>query len=129
VEIRANWRLAITSCYVDGSGHRPAGDHAGAKLFRGFADPTRLVLLLALADGERRVRDLVDQVGLAQSTVSAHLACLKDCGLVVDRPQGRQVFYRLATPEVMELLRAAERLLARTGRAIDLCPNYRAEAG
>lgn len=95
-----------------------------ARLFRGFADPTRVVILLALLDGERRVSDLVDEVGGSQSNVSGHLACLKECGLVVDRPgERRQVFYRLAQPEVVELLGAAERLLAATGTAIELCRN------
>ena len=95
-----------------------------AKLFRGFADPTRLGVLLALAEGERRVTDLVGALSLPQSTISGHLACLKDCGLVADRPQGRAVYYRVATNEVYELLTAAERLLAVTGVAIELCPNY-----
>lgn len=95
-----------------------------ARLFRGFADPTRVAILLALLDGERRVSDLVDAVGGSQSNVSGHLACLKDCRLVVDRPGARrQVFYRLAQPEVAELLEAAERLLAATGPAIELCRN------
>lgn len=93
-----------------------------ARLFRGFADPTRVAVLLALLDGERRVSDLVDAVGGSQSNVSGHLACLRACGLVLDRPGGRrQVFYRLSQPEVVELLQAAERLLAATGTAIDLC--------
>jgi len=95
-----------------------------ARLFRGFADPTRVAILLALLDGERRVSDLVEVVGGSQSNVSGHLACLKECGLVVDRPgERRQVFYRLAQPEVVELLGAAERLLAATGTAIELCRN------
>ncbi|MBA2497282.1 MAG: winged helix-turn-helix transcriptional regulator [Acidimicrobiia bacterium] len=95
-----------------------------ARLFRGFADPTRVAILLALLGGERRVSDLVDAVGGSQSNVSGHLACLRDCGLVLDRPGGRrQVFYRLARPEVVELLDAAQRLLAATGTAIDLCVN------
>ena len=93
-----------------------------AKLFRGLGDPTRLRLLLALSDGEQRVVDLVAQVGLAQSTVSAHLACLKDCGLLEMRPQGRQSFYRLAH-DVRDVLAAAEVLLARTGFEVSLCPN------
>ena len=95
-----------------------------ARLFRGFADPTRVAILLALLDGERCVSDLVDAVGSSQSNVSGHLACLRECGLVVDRPgERRQVFYRLAQPEVVELLQAAERLLAATGTAIELCGN------
>lgn len=96
-----------------------------AKLFRGFADPTRLAILLELLAGERRVVDLVEQVGGSQSNVSGHLACLKDCGLVIDRPQGRAVLYRLATPHVVELLRQAETLLSEVGHEVALCDNYR----
>jgi len=93
-----------------------------ARMFRGFADPTRISILLSLLDGERRVADLVEQVGGSQSNVSGHLACLKGCNLVTDRPgERRQVFYRLAGPEVTELLRAAGRLLSANGAAIELC--------
>ena len=95
-----------------------------AKLFRGFADPTRVAILLALLGGERRVSDLVEQVGGSQSNVSGHLGCLRECGLVVDRPgERRQVFYRLSGPEVVDLLQAAERMLAANGDAVALCCN------
>jgi len=50
-------------------------------LFRGLADPARLAIVRHLALGEHRVVDLVAHLGLAQSTVSGHLACLRDCGL------------------------------------------------
>ena len=100
-----------------------------AKVFRGFADPTRVAILLALLDGERCVSDLVGLVGGSQSNVSGHLACLRECGLVLDRPgQRRQVFYRLANPEVADLLASAERLLAANGTAIELCENPLMEA-
>lgn len=93
-------------------------------MFHGLADPTRVAILLELLDGERRVSDLVAAVAGSQSNVSGHLACLKECGLVVDRPaERRQVFYRLANPEVVELLVAAERLLSANGTAIALCRN------
>ncbi|MGC5309836.1 ArsR/SmtB family transcription factor [Micromonospora zamorensis] len=95
-----------------------------AALFRGLADPTRLAILRLLADGELRVVDLTGKLGLAQSTVSAHLACLRDCALVTARPQGRQMFYALARPELLDLLRAAEKLLATSGEAVALCPTY-----
>jgi DNA-binding transcriptional ArsR family regulator len=94
------------------------------KLFNGFADRTRLAILLELASGERRVTDLVQTVGGSQGNISGHLACLKECGLVVDRPEGRQVFYRVAHPEVFDVLRSAEALLAVTGAAIELCSNF-----
>jgi ArsR family transcriptional regulator len=99
-----------------------SGATLGARLFRGFADPTRLAVVQALAKGERRVADLVAEVGSSQPNVSGHLACLKGCGLVHDRPEGRQVFYRIASPEVLELLEAAERLLAVHGHRVKLCP-------
>lgn len=95
-----------------------------AKLFRGLADPTRLGVLLALEGGERRVVDLVSELGTSQANVSGHLACLKDCGLVADRAQGRANFYRLVRPELAALLRAAEDLLAGVGHDVELCGNY-----
>lgn len=93
-------------------------------LFHSLSDRTRLAVVRRLAHGETRVGDLVGELGLAQSTVSAHVACLRDCGLVVGRAQGRQVFYSLARPELLDMLAAAETLLAATGNAVALCPNY-----
>lgn len=93
-------------------------------LFRGLADPTRLAILLELRGGERCVVDLVDALGLPQSTVSTHLACLRDCQLVESRPVGRRSFYRLAATELLGVFEAAEALLARTGDAVSLCPRY-----
>lgn len=93
-------------------------------LFQGLSDATRLAIVRRLATGEARVVDLTERLGLAQSTVSAHLACLRECGLVVGRPEGRQMFYSLTRPELMDLLAAAETLLAATGSAVTLCPNY-----
>lgn len=95
-----------------------------ATLFRSLADPTRLAILGLLATNERRVIDLVTALGLAQGTVSAHLACLRDCGLVVSRPVGRASMFRLARPELHDLLDAAEAVLAATGNAVALCPRY-----
>ncbi len=100
-----------------------AGRDVGAKLFRGLSDPNRLAILQALAAGERRVTDLVEELGTSQSNVSGHLACLKECGLVADRPEGRAVFYRIAAPELFDVLRAAEALLGAVGERIALCPN------
>lgn len=95
-----------------------------AALFRGLGDPNRLAILRHLALGEHRVRDLTDHLGLAQSTVSAHCLCLRDCGLVTARPSGRATVYSLAHPELLALLAAAEQLLAATGDAVELCPTY-----
>ncbi len=93
-------------------------------LFRSLGDPARLAIVARLAEGEARVVDLTRALGLAQSTVSKHLACLRDCGLVDYRAEGRQSFYALSRPELLDLLRSAERLLAETGDAVALCPVY-----
>lgn len=96
-----------------------------ACLFHGFSDPARLTILRHLSLGEHRVVELTEHVGLAQSTVSKHLACLRDCGLVTSRPQGRASVFSLTHPEaLLDLLSAAERLLGLTGDAVALCPVY-----
>jgi ArsR family transcriptional regulator len=96
-------------------------------LFRSLGDGTRLSIVHELARGEQRVVDLTRRLGLAQSTVSAHLGCLRDCALVAGRPAGRQMFYRLARPELLRVLGAAQELLAATGNAVGSCPVYRDE--
>ena len=98
---------------------------AAACMFRSLGDPTRLAILRHLAAGEHKVVDLTAHLGLAQSTVSAHLACLRDCGLVSSRPEGRASMWSLEhSAQLMELLASAERLLAATGDAVALCPAY-----
>jgi ArsR family transcriptional regulator, cadmium/lead-responsive transcriptional repressor len=101
------------------------GLNAAACLFHGFGDSSRLSILQHLALGEHRVVELTAHLGLAQSTVSKHLACLKDCGLVESRPVGRASFFSLTHPEAIQrLFAAAEQLLRLTGEAVVLCPTY-----
>jgi len=95
---------------------------AAAALFRSLGDPARLAILRQLADGEARVVDLTGLLGLAQSTVSKHLACLRDCGLVTVRAAGRASVYSLAQPALLQVFTAAETVLAATGNAVVLCP-------
>lgn len=95
-----------------------------ARLFHGLSDRTRLSILSELSHGERRVTDIVAAVGSSQPNVSNHLACLRECGLVTDRPgDRRQVFYSIASSEVRDLLVAAERLLLKAGHQVRLCEN------
>ncbi|MEV5893608.1 ArsR/SmtB family transcription factor [Nonomuraea fuscirosea] len=106
-----------------------AGVSPAAALFHSLADETRLRIVARLARGEARVVDLTGELGLAQSTISKHLACLRDCGLVDYRAQGRQSFYSLTRPELMDLLASAEHLLAATGHAAVLRPVRRTRHG
>lgn len=88
-----------------------------ADLLKALAQPTRLRILEVLAEGERCVCEIQPAVEGEQSNVSKHLAFLRAVGLVVAHRQGMRVFYRLADPGVVNLLREADRLVTRRLRA------------
>ena len=123
--------MAMPSCLSDATSETGPVDETDALspaacLFRALGDPSRLAILRHLALGEHRVVDLVSHLGLAQSTVSKHLSCLRGCGLVSSRPQGRASVFSLTQPElVTQVLAAAEGLLAATADAVTLCPTSR----
>jgi len=66
-----------------------------ANLFRLLSDRTRLNLLMLLADGERNVTNLCEQLKLPQPTVSHHLGLLRMSSVIANRRDGKQVFYSL----------------------------------
>jgi DNA-binding transcriptional ArsR family regulator len=92
-----------------------------AKYFRAFGDPTRLHILQLLLRGERSVGELVDELAIAQSRVSNHLSCLRWCGLVTTRNDGRRVYYALADPRVAEMIRLAQSMVALHGERLASC--------
>ena len=67
---------------------------ARADIAKALAHPSRLMILDALRNGEMCVAELTELVGADQSTVSKHLAILKNAGLVRDRKEGTMIFYR-----------------------------------
>jgi ArsR family transcriptional regulator, cadmium/lead-responsive transcriptional repressor len=114
----------VASTQTDGL-DEAAASRAAACLFRGMGDPSRVAILRHLLLGEHNVAELTRHLGLAQSTVSKHLACLRDCGLVESRPAGRASVFSLTHPDaVLKVFAAAEELLAATGDAVVLCPTY-----
>lgn len=98
-----------------------------ARFGRAPADPIRCRILPSPRDAPACPADLADALGVSRTRLSNHLACLRDCGLVDYRVEGRQSFYALTRPELSDLLRSAELLLAATGAAVALCPTYGAE--
>lgn len=88
-----------------------AHDEAAA-VFRALSEPVRLSLIHCLADSPHRVVELASHLDLAQSTISAHLAVLKEAGLVAAKPEGRSTWYQLSNPYLDHVLEAAERLVA-----------------
>lgn len=95
-----------------------------AKLFRGLGDPSRLAVLEALRPGARCVSDLMQVTRLSQPNLSMHLACLRACGLVRARRNGRFVYYELTDPTVVQWLRQAEQVLRSVARRIEACRRY-----
>ncbi len=95
-----------------------------AKLFRGFADPSRLRIVEALREGGKSVGELVDQTGLSQSNVSNHLRCLSDCDLVRSKRDGRHVYYRLSDPRIHSILDKVENLISEVAKGVYECTRY-----
>lgn len=95
-----------------------------AKLFRGLGDSTRLSILELLREGEKTTSQIVTETGQSQSNVSNHLSCLLDCGLVKNRRQGKNIFYRLGGKKVSKLLEESDAILSELARGIYACVNY-----
>lgn len=76
------------------------------RLGRAMADPTRSRILLMLLEGPNHPAVISRELGLSRSNVSNHLACLRDCGIVVAEPEGRQTRYVIADPHLARALTA-----------------------
>ena len=100
-----------------------------AKFFRGLGDATRVRVLQLLLERERSVSELVEETGVLQGRLSSHLACLRWCGFVAARREGRQVFYSVADSRIPDLLALAEEFLADHADSVDLCRVIADEAG
>jgi ArsR family transcriptional regulator, cadmium/lead-responsive transcriptional repressor len=93
-----------------------------AKLFNGFANSTRLSILLLLAQrGEMKVGELVDELGAPQPRVSDHLRCLAWCGYVQVRREGRNAYYSVVDERVMRILELGEELLQDNLEYLEAC--------
>ncbi len=74
------------------------------RLGRAMADSTRSRILMTLLDGPSYPAVLAEELGLTRQNVSNHLACLRDCGIVVVEPEGRQARYEIADPHLTRAL-------------------------
>ncbi len=82
-----------------------------ARIIKSLAHPSRLLVVQTLSDGEQCVCCLTALIGSDMSTVSKHLALLKNAGIIQDEKRGNQVFYRLKTPCVLNFLKCVERVI------------------
>ena len=82
-----------------------------AQVLKAMAHPARLVMVEALAEGEKCVCELQKLVGLAMPTVSRHLSQMKNAGIVTCRRNGNQIYYRLLVPCVMNVFTCIDEVL------------------
>ena len=93
-----------------------------AKFFHGLSDLTRLrIVEILLDEGEQNVSQLVTALGQSQGRVSNHLACLRWCGYVDSRREGKYVYYRVSDPRVRQLITLARAIIADNATAILGC--------
>ena len=93
-----------------------------AKYFRGLGDPIRLrILELLRSEGELSVGELARRLGLPQPKISNHLACLRWCGFIEARRQGRTVYNQIADQRVEAMLELAESLLGDNAEHVAAC--------
>jgi ArsR family transcriptional regulator, cadmium/lead-responsive transcriptional repressor len=93
-----------------------------ARLFNGFANSTRLsILLLLVQRGEMKVGELVAELGAPQPRVSDHLRCLAWCGYVRVRREGRNAYYSVADERVMQMLELGEELFQYNFEHVEAC--------
>ncbi len=84
---------------------------AKAKVLKALAHPTRLWVAEQLAEGERCVCEFADAIDADFSTVSKHLTVLKQAGIIDDDKRGKQVFYRLKVPCVLNFMKCVEEVI------------------
>ncbi len=92
--------------------HNPARYESLARVLKALAHPTRLRILEAIEQKEHCVCELTDMLGIDQSTVSKHLAALRQAGLVRSRKDGVMTYYALNTGCLGTLLECIEGVVA-----------------
>lgn len=103
--------LIYKACMVTGT--RKSLEKA-ARLFHALSDETRLELLDRLQSGEQCVCELTDAIKAAQSRLSFHLKVLKDAGLILDRREGRWMYYSINRDAIGDLEEWVETLKRET---------------
>ena len=93
-----------------------------AKLFNGFANSTRLSILVLLTQrGEMKVGELVEELGAPQPRISDHLRCLSQCGYVRVRRAGRNAYYSISDERVLQMVELGEALLRDNRDCVEAC--------
>lgn len=93
------------------------------ELIHGFSNKTRLEILECIKGQEKTVTQIVAEVKSSQSSISQHLSCLRDCGLIVSRQEGKYVYYSIRNEQIYELLSSFDDVLLAVQNDMKTCEN------
>ncbi|MDW7613859.1 metalloregulator ArsR/SmtB family transcription factor [Peribacillus simplex] len=94
------------------------------KLIHGFSNKTRLQILESIKIQEKTVSQIVDEIKGNQSNISQHLACLKGCGIIVGRNEGKYCFYSLRNQHIRDLLSMFDVVLEDVQNDVACCESH-----
>jgi DNA-binding transcriptional ArsR family regulator len=91
------------------------------KFLRGFADKTRIQILHCIKEQEKTVTQVVEEIQGNQSNISQHLSCLKGCGIISGRQEGKYIYYGLKNNHVKQLLEQFDEVLSQVHEEVAHC--------
>ncbi|MBF0707850.1 winged helix-turn-helix transcriptional regulator [Alkalihalobacillus hwajinpoensis] len=94
------------------------------KLIHGFSNKTRIQILESIKDVEKTVSEIVQEVNGNQSNISQHLACLKGCGIIVGRNEGKYCYYSLRNQQIRDLLTMFDLILDDVENDVACCERH-----
>jgi DNA-binding transcriptional ArsR family regulator len=94
------------------------------KFLRGFGDRTRILILESIQHSEKKVSQIIEEVQASQSSVSQHLACLKECGLITGRQDGKYIYYSLSSEKIRQLLDVFNEVFAEVQTNVACCERH-----
>lgn len=94
------------------------------KFLKGFGDKTRIQILECIKDKEKTVKQIIEEINGSQSNISQHLACLKGCGIIVGRQEGKYIFYSLRNEKIKDLLTMFDFVLEDVQNDVACCKNH-----
>ncbi|WP_336864901.1 metalloregulator ArsR/SmtB family transcription factor [Peribacillus frigoritolerans] len=94
------------------------------KMIHGFSNKTRIQILESIKDQEKTVSEIVEEVSGNQSNISQHLACLKGCGIIVGRNEGKYCYYSLRNQQIRDLLAMFDIVLADVQNDVSCCERH-----
>ncbi|MEK5080419.1 metalloregulator ArsR/SmtB family transcription factor [Solibacillus sp. FSL W7-1436] len=94
------------------------------KLIHGFSNKTRIKILECIKNKEKTVTEIVDEINGNQSNISQHLACLKGCGIIVGRNEGKYIYYSLRNQHIRDLLTMFDVVLEDVENDVACCERH-----